>query len=70
MLQAVVLGGLEFSPLVVYCPIAFLMAACTRFVLHRLDWHDRIWKVAWFEVSLFVCYLALTVYFLGGRFSQ
>ncbi|MEI8621088.1 DUF1656 domain-containing protein [Pseudoalteromonas sp. B129b] len=34
----------------------------TRFALHRLDWHDRIWKVAWFEVSLFVCYLALAVY--------
>ncbi|MGO2355659.1 MAG: DUF1656 domain-containing protein [Marinomonas foliarum] len=67
MLQIAALGGLEFSPLVVYFPIAFLLAALTRFVLHRLDWYDRIWKVAWFEVSLFVCYLALTVYVLGGR---
>ncbi|GAA0244484.1 DUF1656 domain-containing protein [Marinomonas primoryensis] len=67
MLQAVVFGGMEFSPLVVYFPIAFLLAALTRFALHRLNWHDRIWKVAWFEVSLFVCYLALTVYLLGGR---
>ncbi|ALS32494.1 MULTISPECIES: DUF1656 domain-containing protein [Pseudoalteromonas] len=67
MLQAVVLGGLEFSPLVVYFPIAFLLTALSRFILHRLDWHDRIWRVAWFEVSLFVCYLALTVYLLSGR---
>ncbi|ATG77117.1 DUF1656 domain-containing protein [Pseudoalteromonas sp. 1_2015MBL_MicDiv] len=62
MFQAVVLGGLEFSPLIVYFPIAFILTALTRFVLHQLDWHDRIWKVAWFEVSLFVCYLALAVY--------
>ena len=67
MLQAVVLGGLEFSPLVVYFPIAFLLTALSRFIFNRLDWHDRIWRVAWFEVSLFVCYLALTVYLLSGR---
>ncbi|NLQ18195.1 DUF1656 domain-containing protein [Marinomonas sp. M1K-6] len=67
MLQTVVFSGLEFSPLVVYFPIAFLFSALTRFILHRLGWHDRIWKVAWFEVSLFVCYLALIVYVLGGR---
>ncbi|WP_421849699.1 DUF1656 domain-containing protein [Marinomonas sp.] len=67
MLHVVVFGGLEFSPLVVYFPIAFILAALTRFSLHRLGWHDRIWKVSWFEVSLFVCYLALTVYVLGGR---
>lgn len=67
MLQTVVFSGLEFSPLVIYFPIAFLLSALTRFALHRLDLHDRIWRVAWFEVSLFVCYLALTVYVLGGR---
>lgn len=67
MLQTVVFSGLEFSPLVVYFPIVFALSALTRYVLHRLDWHDRIWKVAWFEVSLFVCYLALTVFLLSGR---
>nr|WP_166425290.1 DUF1656 domain-containing protein [Paraglaciecola sp. 20A4] len=67
MLQAVVLGGVEFSPLVVYFPIAFILTAVTRFILHRLGWHDKIWKVSWFEVSIFVCYLALTVYLLSGR---
>ncbi|MCS7487325.1 MULTISPECIES: DUF1656 domain-containing protein [Marinomonas] len=67
MLQTVVFGGLEFSPLVIYFPIAFLLAALTRFILHRLNWYDRIWRVAWFEVSLFVCYLAFTVYVLNGR---
>jgi len=67
MLQAVVLGGMEFSPLVVYIPTAFMLSALTRVILHRLDWHDKIWKVAWFEISLFICYLALTVYLLSGR---
>ena len=67
MMQAVVLGGLEFSPLVIYFPIAFIFSALTRFILHLLDWHDKIWKVAWFEISIFICYLALTVYLLSGR---
>ncbi|WP_158770518.1 DUF1656 domain-containing protein [Paraglaciecola sp. L1A13] len=67
MLQAVVLGGVEFSPMVVYFPIAFILTALTRFILHRLGWHDQIWKVSWFEVSMFVCYLALTVYLFSGR---
>ncbi|WP_133011910.1 DUF1656 domain-containing protein [Marinomonas flavescens] len=67
MLQAVSFGGLEFSPLVILFPIAFLMVAGTRFVLHKLHLRERIWKVAWFEVSLFFCYLAATVYLFGGR---
>nr|WP_298942840.1 DUF1656 domain-containing protein [uncultured Psychromonas sp.] len=58
---------MEFSPLVVYIPIAFMLSALTRVILHRLDWHDKIWKVAWFEISIFICYLALTVYLLNGR---
>ena len=67
MHHAVVIGGLEFSPLVIYFPMAFIFTALTRFILHRLDWHDRIWKVAWFEVSLFMCFLALSVFLLSGR---
>ncbi|MBB1423655.1 DUF1656 domain-containing protein [Pseudoalteromonas sp. SG43-7] len=67
MHHTVVIGGLEFSPLVIYFPMAFILTALTRFILHRLDWHDRIWKVAWFEVSLFMCFLALSVFLLSGR---
>ncbi|MGO3344657.1 MAG: DUF1656 domain-containing protein [Marinomonas sp.] len=67
MLQAISLAGLEFSPLIVLCPVAFVMVACTRLVLYRLHLHEKIWKVAWFEVSLFVCYLAVTVYLLNGK---
>ena len=67
MLQTVAFAGLEFSPLVVLLPIAFLLVAATRFILHRLHLRECIWKVAWFEVALFFCYLAATVYLLGGK---
>jgi len=54
-----------FSPLVVLGPLAFLMTMATRWVLHRLHWRRYIWKDAWFDVGIFVCYLALTIYWMG-----
>ncbi|MFM2481221.1 DUF1656 domain-containing protein [Celerinatantimonas sp. YJH-8] len=65
MLEELALGGLLFSPLIVFAPVAFLLAIVTRLILHKLNLHQKIWKVAWFEVSLFVCYLALVVYLFG-----
>ncbi|MFM2484085.1 DUF1656 domain-containing protein [Celerinatantimonas yamalensis] len=66
MFQNITLGGLLFSPLVIFIPIAFVLSAITRLILHKLHIHQYIWKVAWFEVASFVCYLAITVYLLGG----
>ncbi|EKE75981.1 DUF1656 domain-containing protein [Gallaecimonas xiamenensis] len=65
MLHELALGGLLFSPLVVFALLALLMALATRLLLHKLALGKWIWKDAWFDVSLFVCYLALAVYLLG-----
>lgn len=66
MFDELALGGLLFSPLVVWTPLAFLLSVLTRMVLYRSGLYQRIWKAAWFEVALYVCYLALVVYILGG----
>ncbi len=66
MLHELALGGLLFSPLVVFAFCAFLLTMATRLLLFKLALRQHIWKDAWFDVSLFVCYLALLVYCLRG----
>ncbi len=66
MLHELALGGLLFSPLPLFACLAFVMAVATRLLLHRLALDKWIWKDTWFDVSLFVCYLALLLYLLGG----
>lgn len=66
MLQELGFGGLLFSPLVLMIPMAFVLASITRLALHYLDWRQYIWKEAWFDVGLYVCYLALIIYFFGS----
>ncbi len=66
MLEELALGGLLFSPLVIFAPMAFILSWITRLVLHKSGYYQKIWKVAWFEVSLYVCYLAIIVYLLGS----
>lgn len=65
MLEEVSLGGLLFSPLVLYAPIALLLSFITRSVLYRSGLYQKIWKPAWFEVGLYISFLALAVYTLG-----
>lgn len=55
-----------FSPLVVLVPLAFILAAATRLALHHLELRRYIWKEAWFDVAMFVCYLAAIVYLFGN----
>ncbi|WP_439134906.1 DUF1656 domain-containing protein [Pseudomaricurvus sp.] len=62
MLHELGVGGLLFSPLLAMVPVALLLAYLTRLLLYKLDWRRYIWKEAWFDVGLFVCFLALTVF--------
>lgn len=55
-----------FSPLLALAPVAFLLSAGTRLALHRLKLRRFIWKEAWFDVAMFVCYLAGIVYLLDN----
>lgn len=66
MLHELGFGGMLFSPLMVLVPMAFILSAVTRLVLHRLDLRRYIWKPAWFDVAAFVCYLAIVVYLFGS----
>ena len=65
MLHEMGMGGLLFSPLVVFVPIAFCLAMLTRLVLHQMDLRRFIWKEAWFDLGLFVCFLAGVMYLYG-----
>lgn len=65
MFNEVALGGMLFSPLVVLIPIAFGLSVITRYVLYRSGWYQRVWRPAWLEVALFVCYLAAVVFIAG-----
>gem|GEM_PF-108339 len=65
MLHEMSIGGMLFSPLLVIAPLAFLLAAATRMALHYLELRRYIWKEAWFDVAVFVCYLAAIVYLFG-----
>lgn len=66
MYQNIALFGLFFSPLIIFLPAAFLLTAATRYTLYKLNLHKYLWKAAWFEVSIFICYLALINFFFNG----
>ncbi|MBQ0832369.1 MAG: DUF1656 domain-containing protein [Marinobacter sp.] len=65
MLYEMSIGGMLFSPFVVLVPVAFILTAATRLALHYLGLRHYIWKEAWFDVAVFVCYLAAIVYLFG-----
>ncbi|MGO1692580.1 MAG: DUF1656 domain-containing protein [Marinobacter sp.] len=65
MLHEMSIGGMLFSPFVVLVPVAFILAAATRLCLHYAGLRRYIWKEAWFDVAIFVCYLAAIVYLFG-----
>ncbi len=60
MMHELGFGGLLFSPLLVMVPVAWLLTYLTRLLLHQLNWRRFIWKGAWFDAGIFVCFLALT----------
>ncbi len=66
MLHEMSIGGMLFSPFVALVPAAFILAAVTRLALHYLGLRSYIWKEAWFDVAVFVCYLAAIVYLFGN----
>ncbi|WP_250461959.1 DUF1656 domain-containing protein [Microbulbifer litoralis] len=67
MLHELGFGGMLFSPMVVFVPIALALTFVSHLLLHQLDLRRLLWREAWFDVGLFVCYLALVVYFVGSR---
>ncbi|WP_076497328.1 DUF1656 domain-containing protein [Shewanella morhuae] len=66
MLKELAFNGLLFSPLIIFIPLAFLLSCITRLVLYQTGLYHRLWRSAWFEVGLFICYLAFVIYLLGS----
>ncbi len=66
MLTELSFAGMLFSPLVVCIPLALFLTASTRYAVHRLDMLHWLWSEAWFDIALFISFLALAVA-LAGR---
>ena len=58
-------GGLLVSPMVLFVLVSLACTAASWLALRQLGWHRAIWKGPWFYLSLFVCYLALTLRLLS-----
>lgn len=65
LLHEIAIGGLLFSPLIIFILISLALTVGTRYLIHSLALTDWIWRGAWFEVSLFFCFLALCTAMLG-----
>lgn len=66
LLHEIAIGGLLFSPLIIFILISVLLTLGTRYLIHSLTLTGWIWRGAWFDVALFFCFLALSVAILGG----
>lgn len=66
LLHEIPIGGLLFSPLIIFVLISVLLTIGIRYLIHSLALTDWIWRGAWFEVSLFFGFLALCIAILGG----
>ncbi len=54
-------GGLLVSPMVLFVLLALTCTALSWLALRQLGWHRQVWKAPWFYLSLFICFLALTL---------
>jgi len=53
-LREIAVGGIYFSPLLLYALLGFVCAVVTRNLLHRFLGQQVLWYEAWFDAALFV----------------
>ena len=58
-------GGMLFSRMVLLVLLALVLTLVSHLLLRQLGWHHQIWKGAWFYLSLFVCFVALSLRLLS-----
>ena len=51
--------------LVLLVLLALVLTLVSHLLLRQLGWHHQIWKGAWFYLSLFVCFVALSLRLLS-----
>ncbi|MBQ24472.1 DUF1656 domain-containing protein [Alcanivorax sp.] len=64
-LHEIPVGGMLFSPMVLLVLLALTLTLMTYLLLRQLGWHRQVWKGAWFYLSLFVCFVALSLRLLS-----
>ncbi|WP_213315791.1 DUF1656 domain-containing protein [Klebsiella aerogenes] len=65
MLHEYSLVGLYFSPMALFSMLALISTLITRKILTALKLRQLVWAGAWFDLSVYMIYLAATVYFIG-----
>jgi len=65
MLHEYSLAGLYFSPMALFSMLALISTLITRKILTVLKLRQLVWAGAWFDLSVYMIYLAATVYFIG-----
>lgn len=65
MLHEYTLAGLYFSPMALFSVLALIITLMTRKILTIMKLRQRVWAGAWFDISVYLIYLAATVYFIG-----
>jgi len=64
-LHEIPVGGMLFSPMVLLVLLALALTLVSHLLLRQLGWHNQVWKGAWFYLSLFVCFVALSLRLLS-----
>ena len=64
-LHEIPVGGMLFSPMVLLVLLALTLTLMTYLLLRQLGWHRQVWKGALFYLSLFVCFVALSLRLLS-----
>jgi hypothetical protein len=64
-LHEIPVGGMLFSPMVLLVLLALVLTLASHLLLRQLGWHHLIWKGAWFYLSLFICFVALSLRLLS-----
>ncbi|QEM82748.1 MULTISPECIES: DUF1656 domain-containing protein [Halomonas] len=62
-LKEYALGGIYYSPLLLYALVGLTATIIIRFLVHRLLGSRRLWYQAWVDASLFVLCTAATAWF-------
>ncbi|MED5389728.1 MAG: DUF1656 domain-containing protein [Pseudomonadota bacterium] len=64
-LHEIPVGGLLISPMVLFVLLAMALTLMTYLLLRQLGWHQQLWKSAWVYLSLFICFVALSLRILS-----
>ena len=64
-LHEIPVGGMLFRPMVLLVLLSLALTFMSYLLLRQLGWHRQVWKGAWFYLSLFVCFVALSLRLLS-----